>query len=121
MPSTLRGESKSAGVRSDGLGCDPCCFIPGPGHGKSWFQPGKLLHNRPFCRKKGLMQISKSFLFVCAAAYCVALLPLCAADSDTTLKLREAMEKKLDELQTQPPATAKKPAVVAPAPAMAPA
>src|ERR1017187_2684242 len=116
MPSSRRNESKSADARSGGFGCGPCCFIPGPGHGKEWFQPGKLLHNWPFCRKKGLMQISKSFLVVCATAYCAALLPLCAADADTNAKLREAMEKKLDELQTQPPTNALKPAAAAPAP-----
>ena len=41
------------------------------------------------------MQISKSFLAACGAAYCLALLPLCAADSDADQKLREALEKKL--------------------------
>src|ERR1035441_9337845 len=116
MPSTLSGGSKSAGVRSVGSGCGPCCFIPGRGHGKSWFRPGKLLLNRPFCRKNGLMQISKSFLVVCATAYCAALLPLCAADADINAKLREAMEKKLDELQTQPPTNAPQPKKKAPAP-----
>src|ERR1035437_5444578 len=102
MPSTHRSKSKSAGARSGGSGCGPCCFIPGPGHGKKWCQPekpGKLLRRPPFCRKKALMQISKSFLVVCAAAYCVALLPLRAADSDTTTKLREALENRLDALQ----------------------
>src|ERR1017187_5976421 len=116
MPSTRSGESKSAGVRSGGSGCDPCCFIPGHGPGKNWFQPGKLLRQPPFCRKKALMQISKSFLVVCAAAYCVVLQPLRAADADTDPKLREALEKKLDELQTQPPATAPQPKKKAPAP-----
>jgi uncharacterized protein YgiM (DUF1202 family) len=62
------------------------------------------------------MQIPKSFLFVCAAAYCMALQPLRAADADTDSKLREALEKKLDELQTQPPATAPQPKKEAPAP-----
>jgi hypothetical protein len=70
----------------------------------------------PFCRKKALMQISKSFLVVCAAACCVALQPLCAADADTEAKLREAMQKKLDELQTQPSAAAPKAPVAAPQP-----
>jgi hypothetical protein len=50
------------------------------------------------------MQNSRTFLVACAAAYCLALLPLCAADADADLKLREALEKKLNELQTQPPA-----------------
>ena len=49
------------------------------------------------------MQISKSFLVACLAAYCVALLPLRAADADTERKLREALEQKLKELETQPP------------------
>ena len=62
------------------------------------------------------MQISKSFLVVCATAYCAALLPLCAADADTNAKLREATEKKLDELQTESPATAPQPKKKAPAP-----
>ena len=70
----------------------------------------------PFCRNKALMQISKCFLVVCAAAYCVALLPLRAADTNTDLKLRQALEKKLDDLQTQPPAAAPKPAAAAPQP-----
>ena len=67
------------------------------------------------------MQISKSFLVVCATAYCAALLPLCAADADVNAKLREAMEKKLDELQTQPPPNASKPAIAVPAPVVVPA
>jgi len=67
------------------------------------------------------MQISKSFLVVCAAAYCVALLPLRSADADTDAKLREALQKKLDELQTQPPAAAPKPVVAAPQPKKTPA
>src|ERR1035437_8197262 len=50
------------------------------------------------------MQISRSFLVACGVAYCLALLPLCAADADADLKLHEALEKKLNELQTQPPA-----------------
>ena len=48
------------------------------------------------------MQISKCFLVVCAAAFCVAILPLRAADADTDTKLREALEKKLNELQMRP-------------------
>jgi hypothetical protein len=52
------------------------------------------------------MQISRSFLVACGAAYCLALLPLCAADADADLKLREALEKKINELQGQPPAPA---------------
>jgi hypothetical protein len=55
------------------------------------------------------MQISRSFLVACGAAYCLVLLPLCAADADADLKLREALEKKLNELQAQPPASAPQP------------
>ena len=78
------------------------------------------------------MQISKSFLVVCAAALCAALLPLRAAEPDLQNKLQEALDKKLNELQSQPPAAVPtpKPAVAtpkpkkkkpAPAPAPAPA
>jgi hypothetical protein len=52
------------------------------------------------------MQISRSFLVACGVAYCLALLPLCAADADADLKLREALEKRINELQGQPPAPA---------------
>ena len=63
------------------------------------------------------MQISKSFLVVCAAAYCTALLPLRAADADTeSAKPREALQQKMKELETQPPAQ-----TTAPARASAPA
>ena len=68
-----------------------------------------------FYRKKAPMQISKSFLVVSAVASCAALLALRAADSDTDLKLRQALEKKLNELQSQPPATTPQPAAAAPA------
>jgi hypothetical protein len=72
------------------------------------------------------MQISRSFLVACGVAYCLALLPLCAADADADLKLREAVEKKINELQGQPPAPAAQlkqaaePAQI-PAPVVAPA
>jgi hypothetical protein len=66
------------------------------------------------------MQISRCFLVACGAAYCLALLPLCAADADADLKLREALEKKLNELQTQPPASAPQPKASAPARTAAP-
>jgi hypothetical protein len=52
------------------------------------------------------MQISRSFLVACGVAYFLALLPLCAADADADLKLREALEKRINELQGQPPAPA---------------
>jgi hypothetical protein len=77
---------------------------------------GKLLRRRPFCRKKAPMQISKSFLVVCAVAYCAALLPLRAADTEAQIKAREALEKKLKELETQSPEAAPPPSVVAPQP-----
>ncbi|HOX55379.1 MAG TPA: hypothetical protein P5205_01430 [Candidatus Paceibacterota bacterium] len=79
------------------------------------------------------MQISKSFLVVCAAMYCVAVVPLRAADTEAQIKAREALEKKFNELQSQPPAampapratipqTQTQPApVVVPAPAPQPA
>jgi hypothetical protein len=48
------------------------------------------------------MQISKCFLVVCAATYCTVVLPLRAADTDTDNKLREALRKKMSELEAQP-------------------
>jgi hypothetical protein len=60
------------------------------------------------------MQISKTFLIACGAAYCLALLPLCAADADSDLKLREALEKKINELQGQPLAPALQPEKASP-------
>jgi len=63
------------------------------------------------------MQISKSFLLVCAAAVCAALLPLRAAEPDLQNKLQEALDKKLNELQAQPPAATPPAAVAAPKPA----
>jgi hypothetical protein len=48
------------------------------------------------------MRISKCFLVVCAAACCAVVLPLRGADTETDIKLREALEKKLNELQSQP-------------------
>ena len=47
------------------------------------------------------MQNSRTFLVACAAAYCLALLPLCAADADADLKLREALEPYFQD-QRQP-------------------
>ena len=43
------------------------------------------------------MQISRTFLLVCAAAFCAALLPLRAAEPDLQNKLQEALDKKLNE------------------------
>ena len=62
------------------------------------------------------MQISKCFLVVCAAAYATAVLPLHAADTDTDKKLREALDKKLNELQTQPLTATPQPSVATPSP-----
>ena len=62
------------------------------------------------------MQSSKCFLVVCAAACCTAILPLRAADADTDTKLREALEKKLNELQTQPATAAPQPSATTPKP-----
>ena len=60
------------------------------------------------------MQMSKCVLLVCAAAYGTAVLPLHAADADTDTKLREALEMKLNELRSQPPAATPKPGVMPP-------
>jgi hypothetical protein len=53
------------------------------------------------------MQISRFFLAACGAAYCLALLPLCAADADVDSKLREALRQKTNELDAQPAPTAR--------------
>ncbi len=72
------------------------------------------------------MQISKSFFLVCAAAYCAVLMPLRAADTDTQARLRQALDQKLNELQSQTPAATPKakrltpPAQWAPPPASQP-
>src|SRR5882724_7396406 len=61
------------------------------------------------------MQISKWFLVVCAsAAFCVFPPPSRAADTEAQIKAREALQKKLQELQSQPPAPAPSSAVRAP-------
>jgi hypothetical protein len=62
------------------------------------------------------MQISRSFLAACGAAYCLALLPLCAADADVESKLREALRQKMNELDAQPAQAVPQPAVAAPSP-----
>lgn len=62
------------------------------------------------------MQISRSFLVACGAAYCLALLPLCAADADVESKLREALRQKMNELDAQPAQAVPQPAVAAPSP-----
>src|SRR5258706_9685973 len=61
------------------------------------------------------MQISKWFLVVCAsAAFCAFPLPSRGADTEAQIKAREALDKKLQELQTQPPTPA--PSANVPAP-----
>jgi len=62
------------------------------------------------------MQISRSFLVACGAAYCLALLPLCAADADVESKLREALRQKMNELDTQPAQAVPQAALTAPSP-----
>ena len=62
------------------------------------------------------MQLSKGILVVCAATFCTVVLPLRAADTDTDIKLREALEKKLNEMQTQPPAATPQSTVTTPKP-----
>src|SRR6267142_2491846 len=61
------------------------------------------------------MQISKTFLVVCAAAACCAF-PLSSrsADTEAQIKAREALDKKMKELQSQQPAPAPGTAVPAP-------
>src|SRR2546423_13986924 len=67
------------------------------------------------------MQISKSFLVLCAvAAGCAFGLPSRAADTEAQIKAREALEKKLQEMQGQPAPSNVQPIVVAPAPAAKP-
>lgn len=61
------------------------------------------------------MQISKSFLIACAAAYGAAVSPLCAEDTEAQIRARAALQQKLNELQMQP-----QPAAIS-APAAAPA
>jgi hypothetical protein len=62
------------------------------------------------------MQILKGILVVCAATFCTVVLPLRAADTDTDIKLRKALEKKLNEMQTQPPAATPQSTVTTPKP-----
>src|SRR5206468_774509 len=59
-----------------------------------------LLQRQRSCRRKGSMPISKTLLLVCAALCAV---PAPGADSETQLKAREALQRKVDELQRQPP------------------
>jgi hypothetical protein len=74
-------------------------------------QTARNLLRRPhFSRKTCVMQISKCLLVVCAA---VCAISLRAADNEAQVKAREALEKKLSEIQGQAP----QPAPPAPAPA----
>ena len=61
------------------------------------------------------MQISKSFLVACAAAYGAAVSPLCAEDTEAQIRARVALQQKLNELQMQPQPAAVPAAVAAPA------
>jgi len=67
------------------------------------------------------MQFSKCFLVVCASASCMAVLPLRAADADTNAMPREALEKKLNELQTRPGGRPTPPGQWTPPPVVGPA
>jgi hypothetical protein len=68
------------------------------------------------------MQISRSFLVACGAAYCLALLPLCATDADVEWsRLREALRQKMNQLDAQPAPAVPQTAVVAPSVQKAPA
>lgn len=66
------------------------------------------------------MQTSRIVLVACVAACCLAPLVPGAADADVGAKLREALDRKLKELDTQPLAASPRPAVSAPAAQPAP-
>src|SRR5712672_3520579 len=55
------------------------------------------------------MQISKTFLVVCAATLAIVPLSLPAADTEAQIRARDALEKKLSEMQAQDSASAAKP------------
>jgi hypothetical protein len=55
------------------------------------------------------MQISKTFLVVCAATLAIVPLSLPAADTEAQIRARDALEKKLSEMQAQDSAPAVKP------------
>jgi hypothetical protein len=81
-----------------------------------------------FCRRKVPMQNLKCILVCCAVTVGTAVLPVRATDAELQNKLQEALDKKLTELQTQPPAATPtapvvpaKPAKAQAAPAVAPA
>src|SRR6266571_2003834 len=61
------------------------------------------------------MQIPKPFLFLCTTVIATAPLSLHADDTDAQIKAREALEKKMQELQSQAPQTTRR----APVPARA--
>ena len=75
------------------------------------------------------MQTSRVVLIACVAACCLVPLVPGASDADVGAKLHEALDRKLRELDTQPPAAAPQPAVPAqqpktkstPVPALLPA
>ncbi len=67
------------------------------------------------------MRISNCFLVLCAAASCMAVLPLRAAAADTNAMPREALEKKLNELQFRPGGRPTPPGQWTPPPVVGPA
>src|SRR5204863_6305352 len=61
------------------------------------------------------MRISRAFLLACALAFSCALpLPAFAADTEAQIRARDALEKKMQELQSQQPQPPAKTPVVAP-------
>jgi hypothetical protein len=63
-----------------------------------------VLIRNSFSRNKNRMQIAKRFLVVCAATISFTFVTRCAVadDADAQSKAREALEKRLNELQSQP-------------------
>jgi hypothetical protein len=68
-----------------------------------------------FSRNKKPMQHAMRFLVVCAATISLSSVTYCRADTDVQIKAREALEKRLNEIQGQPA-----PAPTEPAPAPQP-
>jgi hypothetical protein len=63
-----------------------------------------VLIRNSFSRNKNRMQIAKRFLVVCAATISFTVVTHCAMadDSDAQAKAREALDKRLNEMQSQP-------------------
>jgi hypothetical protein len=72
------------------------------------------LRQRAISRKKPTMQISKSLLILGAVAFCAGTVLQAAPDSEAQAKAREALRKKIAELEAQP--VSEVPATPAPAP-----